>query len=433
MQINQYIIKEQNITSKKPLKMGVFTDCFNSVQSVAITFLVKVGGLHENNHNYGISHFLEHMLFKGTKKLNYLEIARKFDEMGGNFNAYTSRDRTVFFAKVLKSKAKEAVDLLSEIIFHSTLPQQELEKERNVILQEISQNKEDYEHNIFDLFYENTFFNQPLGQDLLGNPNFIKSVSKDELHNYMHKHYTTNNIIVALSGNFNEAEIVPYINEKLEQAGRVEEDSGHKEHKLPKSIYTPKIAHKVAQIEQTHMILGFEGVDYHSEWFYFQNLACAILGEGMSSRLFQKIREQQGLAYNITSFTGSFHDTGILGVYAAADPKDIYHIVQLIKLELHNLAKAGGILERELEIAKTITLSSILMAMESNSTRAEKIASNYLTFGRFIAPNEIKELVEKVSVNDIIAFFEKFVLQSAPTFVSIGNRVDEKVYTILDT
>lgn len=436
MQINQYLInKKANCNGYKP-EIRVFTDCFDATQSVAIIFLLKVGGLYENKDNYGISHFLEHMAFKGTKNYDYRQIASRFDKLGGNFNAYTSRDRTVFFAKVLKEHAKDAIDLLHEIIFNSTLPDLEIEKERNVILQEIAQNVEAYEHYIFDMHYKNAYHDQPMGEDLLGSPEFINTVTRDKLKSYMDKFYRKDNILVSLSGNFDEKEIISYVEDKFMKdsytSSRNFETNCNST--LPKSIYTPSFAHYHAPIEQDHMILSFEGVEYNSKYFYIQSIASMIFGEGMSSRLFQRVREEKGLAYTISSFIGSFHDTGVFGVYSASDPKDTYEIVQTIRQEISNFANSSlkdHSLEEELETAKMVVLSSVLMSLESNSARAEKVASNFLTFGRFISPDEIRDAINDVSVADIIEFFQKIILKSKPTFVSIGSSEKNDIYKAL--
>lgn len=414
----------QLIQYKTRRNLEVFTDNFNSVESVSIVIAIKAGGLYESAEEYGISHFLEHMAFKGTQNMNYREIALAFDRIGGSFNAYTTKDRTVFYAKVLKDNVYQALDLLAEILSDSTLPAEEIEKERKVILQEIAQNKDIPDNYIFDLYYESAYKGQPMGHDLLGSTDFVQNVHKDQLAAYMQKFYTADNIKIAISGNFDSDKVYNYIQEKFSKI-----PESNSSHFLPITKYTPGIIHKTQDIDQTHIIIGFEGVSYLDDQFYIQNVASMILGEGMSSRLFEQIREKQGLCYHITSFTGSYHDTGLFGVYSATHPNKIKQMSISILEELKKIA--DNVTDDELEIAKNQICSAILMSLESTTARAEKIASNQITFGRVIPIDEIRDRINSITKIEICEYFSKIILKSEPTFASIGKRVDESIYSLI--
>lgn len=411
---------------KTAKSLRILTDFYDSVQSVAIIIMIKAGGLYEEPANCGITHFLEHMAFKGTDKYNYREIAHKFDSIGGNFNAFTTKDRTVFYVKCLKNKICQALDLLAEILINSTLSTEEIEKERKVIMQEMAQNDDVPDNYIFDLYHETAFANQRLGWNILGTKDFINNVTRDDLLQYMAQFYTQENTLIAISGNMDEAAVVDYINDKFQHY----RSGGLATITEPKSQYTPGVMHKKQDLEQVHLILGFPGVGYHDDYLYAQNVGSLIMGEGMSSRLFQKIRENLGLTYNISSLTAGYHDIGIFAVYASVEATQVRKTVENIWNEITNFA--GTITDEELEVAKVQLSAHTFMAMENTSARAEKIASNLISHGRVIPIEEIEERIMSVTKEKINDYFTRIILKSPPTFVSIGSETDVNVHKFLE-
>ncbi len=407
--------------SKLPNDITICSDYFGFVETVSIAVCVNSGGLLETSNNYGISHFLEHMAFKGTATYTAQELARQFDNIGGYFNAYTAKEKTVYYAKVLKENLERAIELLADILQNSIFDVNELEKERNVIQQELAQAEDTPDDIVFDYFYSQAFLEQPMGASLLGSKEFIQSVGREEIVQFMDKHYTAQNVYVASAGNVQHAEVVDMVHKyfaKYALAG--------KKNIVPNTKYTAGFFHKNHDLEQTHFVMGFQGVSYFSELFYVQHVAAMICGGGMSSRLFQEVREKLGLAYVINASGSSYHDIGLFSIYCATEHKFVEQVVEITMQELYKLTST--ITVSELECAKKQLKSSLVMSMESTASRAEKLSSNIAHLGRYVAISEIQEKIAKITIADIEKFFAKIILQSSPTFASIGKRDTLKVY-----
>lgn len=409
------------IQTSKINNITVCSDCYNSVETVSIIIMIKSGGILEDQSNFGISHFLEHMAFKGTTSKTLTELAIEFDILGGNFNAYTGKERTVYYAKVLKEDAEKAFKLLADIILNCTFPKDELEKERKVILQELAQTEDAPDDIVFDYFQETAFANQALGSSILGSKEFILKVSRDEIIQFMNKHYTSANIYIAAAGNITHQSL-----ENMVANHFIIKTSNDKPDVFPKSIYTPGSYIKKKELQQVNIVLGFKGVSYKDEDYYIQAIAATIAGGGMSSRLFQEIREKRGLSYTISSFTHSYHDIGLFGIYSSTEPEDVEELINVSCEELLKLSQK--ITEEELERAKMQILSGLLMSLENPSNRAEKLASNIAFLERYISVKEIRLLISKVTTKDIKNYFAKILLQNDPTFACIGDRLPKNLY-----
>jgi len=413
-------------TSNMPNGITICSDNFTFVETVSIVILVKSGGVLENEQNYGISHFLEHMAFKGTKNYSAKELAQQFDNIGGCFNAYTSKEKTVYYAKVLKENVDKAMNLLADILQHSVFKVEELEKERNVIQQELAQAEDTPDDIIFDYFQDTAFASQPMGASLLGSREFIQSVTRDDIVEFMQNNYTSENIYIASAGNLKHEELLALSNKYFGSYAY----QGAK-NVLPQSSYTAGFFAKQQELEQMHVVLGFEGVSYFSELFYIQYVAALICGGGMSSRLFQEVREKRGLAYSISAFSSNYHDVGIFSIYSATEVKFVEELVKVTIAELQKLS--NGITSAELVSAKAQLKSSLIMSMESTVSRAGKLVSNTALLGRYITVEEIQQKIESITVDDIREFFTKFILKSSPTFASIGKDGTDKVQNIIKT
>ena len=391
----------------------IATDKMNDVETAAIEILVKSGSRNESKENNGISHFLEHMAFKGTNTRTAKDIAEEFDKIGGRFNAYTSRTATVYHAKVLKQDLEKAVDILTDIFLNSTFVKKELEKEREVILQELCMTRDTPDDIAFDYFQETAFPNQSLGRSILGTEEFIKNLTRDNLIHYFKNQYSTKNTIVSVAGNFD----VSVLNELIDQ--KFKNFHNKKIVKCESGKYTGGELHVKKDLEQTQFLLGFEGISYLDEDFYNAQILSIILGGGMSSRLFQEVREKRGLVYNISSFSSSYSDCGIFGVYSAVDPKNINLLIDLTIEQLHLITEK--ISDEEIDKAKIQIKSGLLMAMESTIARAKKLGADFSIFGRYISNDEILGKIEKASIQSLKNVAKRILTKSNITITTLGN------------
>ncbi|RST70239.1 M16 family metallopeptidase [Candidatus Aquarickettsia rohweri] len=391
----------------------VATDKAKDFESVTISILVKNGSRNENKQNNGISHFLEHMAFKGTTTRTAKDIAEEFDMIGGYFNAYTSRTSTVYYAKVLKNDLEKALDIITDILLNSTFAKEELEKERQVIFQELCMTKDTPDDIVFDYFQETAFKNQPLGRSILGAEEFIKNLKREELSKYFKNQYSTKNTIISAAGNFDSRQFNDLISNRFANF----QNTNVKQYE--KGIYTGGELHVQKDLEQAQFLLGFEGVFYLDKDFYDAQILSIILGGGMSSRLFQEIREKRGLVYNISSYSTSYSDCGIFGVYSALDPVNINILIDLIVSELFNIT--DKINEKEIMRAKAQIKSSLLMSMESTTARAKKLCNNFAMFGRYISNDEILEKINNVNFQSLQKLAKKIISNNNITITTLGN------------
>ena len=395
-------------------KLNIVTDYMPSAETVSVKIMVKIGSRYENEKNNGISHFLEHMAFKGTKTRSAMQIAEEFDMIGGNFNAYTSKEHTVYYAKVLKDDIKLAVNILSDIVQNSIFAEVEIQKEKKVILEELAHTKDTPDDYIFDLFQEKIFPNQALGRPVIGSEQFINNVTRADLVNYVNENYSRDNIIISCAGHFDENAFNKLIEEKF--AFLVEDKSGDCE----KANYIGGEIRFEKDLEQVHLVIGFPGLSYVDKDFYTQQVLSVILGGGMSSRLFQEIREKRGLAYHISTFSLSYYDTGAFCVYSATNPDSVNELIEATA-EQFKLA-IDTIKEDELKRAKAQVKASLLMSQESSSARAERIAWNYAVFGRIVSLDEIIGKIEAISTGDIKNSLLKILAnEQLPTVAAIGK------------
>lgn len=391
----------------------VATDSMKGVETVTLQVCVDIGSRYETENVNGISHFLEHMAFKGTKRRTAQDIAREFDELGGNFNAFTSREHTVYYAKVLKNDLPAAMDILADILQHSTFDEEELIRERGVVLQEIAQNRDTPDDLIFDLFQETAYPNQPLGRSILGPETLVSEFSRKHLTDYVGQYYRGSRIIIAAAGNIDHKTLVSLTENTFNS---LEKDASVT---LPAANYQGGDIRKAKDLEQVHFILGFKGLSYKDDQIYTVQLLSLILGGGMSSRLFQEIREKRGLAYSVYSFTSGYHDDGLLGIYAGTGEE---YLDELIPVTCEELVKMiHSVTEEELILAKKQVRTSLLMGQESTYSRAEDVGRHMLCFGRHLTIEEILEKVDATTTSDIQQLMEKLLKNSKPTLAAIGN------------
>jgi predicted Zn-dependent peptidase len=390
------------IIEKTTFGLTIASDFIPTAETVAMCIYVKTGSRHERSDQNGISHFLEHMAFKGTKSRTATQIAQQFDAIGGQFNAYTSHEETVYYAKVLKDDWATGLDILADIIQNSVYDPIEMDKERGVIIQEIAQYQDLPDAVVADNFQTIAYPDQPLGRNILGSVDFIRNLSRDQLMEYVSSRYHSKNIIVSAAGNIDHKPFADRVKKTLSDIpvdGEISTESG---------IYKGGESRQFKELEQLNIYIGFKGLSYNSKDVYKYRLSSLILGGGMSSRLFQEVREKRGLAYHISSYHQSYVDSGLFVICAGTNPEDTNELIDVSIGEIKALCNEG-VHKDELLRAKNQLKSAILMSRENVSNRAEKLASNLAYYERYITPQEVLEKIEKVSDDDITSVFNNLL------------------------
>ncbi|MBL0941784.1 MAG: insulinase family protein [Alphaproteobacteria bacterium] len=410
-------------TQISKLKNGlrVVTDTIPHVETAALGIWVNIGTRHEKAKINGIAHMLEHMAFKGTKTRKARDIAEQIEAVGGYLNAATSREMTAYYARVLKGDMPLALDILSDILLNSVFDPEELERERAVILQEINQANDTPDDVIFDYFQETAFPNQAMGRPILGSAEIIKKIDRETLLNFMQNHYLASRMVLAATGNVDHDQIVT-IAEKC--FADLNSDAPVA---LEPALYKGGDFRNQRDLEQVHMIMGFEGVSMAHKDYYVATLLATLLGGGMSSRLFQEIREKRGLVYSIYAFKSSYTDAGLFAIYAGTGPDQVEELIPIICDEINKVTDL--IEENELQRAKAQLKAGLLMGLESTSNRCEQLAQHMLFYGRPISSTEISERIEAVTVEDLKRI-ARIIFSSAPTLTSIGPIQSLEAYNV---
>ena len=403
------------------LKNGlrIATDEMKDIETVSIGVFVNTGSRNENIEINGISHFLEHMAFKGTKKRNAKQIAEEFEGIGGYINAFTSREKTVYYVKVLKEYGEFAVEFLADILQNSLFESQEIKKESEVILQELAMTIDTPDDIIFDYFQETAFPNQSLGRSILGLEKNIKKFSRNDFLKYIDKQYSYENIVVSASGNIKQEDLNKWVKKYFTKL------SDKKIAPIEKSQYCGGFFKKEKKLEQVNYLIGFEGVSNHDKKYYEAQILAMILGGGMSSRLFQEIRENRGLAYSIYAFNSCFNDSGIFGIYGGTTPDKCEEMINSISDQIKKVC--DKIEDAELSRVKTQFCASLKMAKESTSSRMQRLGSDILLFNKAHSDEEIVDKFKHISKKDIIEIAQQ-IFGSKPTTAMIGKvkKIKEK-------
>ena len=386
---------------------------FKTVRSVAVGIWVKVGSRHETTEQNGISHFLEHMFFKGTKHRSAKDIAVEIDSIGGDLNAFTSRENTAFYVKVLDEYLEKGVDLLVDIFVNSTFPDEELEKEKKIIKEEIKMVEDTPDDYIHDLFYESVWGSEGLGQPILGRRETIASFRRDDVLSHIKRYYGTKDIVIACAGNFSQDALLDLLESRLSSLRRGSE---------PKTGTPPAFRRNIEirskDISEAHLCIGVPGVSQTSNERYAFFLLNTILGAGVSSRLFQEIREKRGLAYSVYSFTSSYADCGLWGVYAGVSRKKVRETAELIIKEMLDLR--NSITEHELERSKKHLKGNLILGLESTSSRMNNIARQQIYFGKYLSPDEVIKAVDRVPLAEVKDLCERLVEKERFTLTAYG-------------
>ena len=395
-----------------PSGLRVVTDAMPHLETASLGVWIGAGSRHERSSEHGLSHLLEHMAFKGTRRRSARAIAEEIEAAGGDLNAATSTEHTAYYAHVLAEDAPLALDILSDILTDSIFDEGELEREKGVILQEIGAVEDTPDDLVFDLFNACAFPDQPIGRPILGTPDLIAGFSRDAIGAYLENHYSSGATVIGAAGAVEHDRV-------CEEAERRFSGLSLRRNLCfaPPASYRGGEVRLKRRLEQAHIIIGFEGLSYADEHFYALQVFANAVGGGMSSRLFQEVRETRGLAYSIHAFHWGYSDTGLFGFYAATGAKDV---AELVPVALDCLAEAAGRLsETEADRAKAQMKVSLLAALESPSPRCEQIARQVMAFGRVLSREEIIGAIDGLDIAHIRAAGAR-ALASKPTVAAIG-------------
>ncbi len=403
----------------------VVTEKISGAHSVTVGIWVECGSRHEKLHEHGISHFVEHMLFKGTERRSALDIAREIDSVGGVLNAFTGREYCCYYAKVLARKLPLAVDILSDIALNSVFDLDEIEKERKVILQEICMVEDTPDDLVHDLFSHNFWKNHPLGFPILGTQDSVNRIFREGLVRFMAERYCGNDILVCAAGNLDHEAILNQISEAFNNLG---ECRCPIEPSLPRHERGVHVVEK--DLEQVHLCLGSLAVPQTHPDRYATYLLNNILGGSMSSRLFQKIREELGLAYSTYSYLNCHSDAGALVLYAGTSPDAAREVLSVMLKELREL-KTEPVSEDELHATKEQLKGHLLLSMESSDNRMTRLAKNEIYLGRQLSLREVIRNFDLVTRDDLLRVAD-FTLKDECLHLQVVGKIRETDFTPLD-
>ncbi|MGN6517259.1 MAG: M16 family metallopeptidase [Rhizomicrobium sp.] len=373
---------------------------------------VNTGGRNETRPVMGVSHMLEHMAFKGTERRSARAIAEEIEAVGGYLNAYTSREQTAFHARVLKADVALGVDILSDILIHPTFEQGELERERQVVLQELGQSRDTPDDIIFDHLQAAVYPDQPMGWPILGEEQTVSHFSREQLSDYMSANYRAGSMILAVSGAVDHDVLVTMAEEKFSalKPGAAAEPQA--------AVFGGRDMRVTEDLEQAHLAYAFPGVSSSDPDCYAAQTYVMALGGGMSSRLFQEVREKRGLCYSVYAFSQPAADSGMIGIYAGTGANEAEEISAVIAGEMAALATTAA--EEEVARARAQLKSGLLMGLEKPATRAEQIAAQFFTFGRVIPVSELISKLDAVDASAVRRFGERMMATRNPAMAALG-------------
>jgi len=379
-----------------PNGFRIVTEHMPGLMSASIGIWVQAGGRHERPEQNGIAHFLEHMAFKGTKTRSPLQIAEEIEDVGGYINAYTSKDMTAYYARVLSADVGLALDVISDIVLNPVFDPREIETERNVILQEIGQTLDTPDDIIFDWLQEVSYPDQPFGRTILGPAKRVGAFSQQDLINFVAQHYGPNQMILSAAGGVDHDEILTKATELFGHLPR------HEPFQMLRADFLGGEKRKVKKLEQAHFTLSFEAPSYRAPDVYAAQIYGMALGGGMSSRLFQKVREENGLCYTIFAQSGAYEDTGQITIYAGTSSEEIASLAQLTVEELKRAPQDMS--SAEVERARVQLKAGLLMGLESPSSRAERLARLLAIYDRVPSLDEAIAKIDAVTCQDVREF-----------------------------
>ena len=388
-----------------PSGLRIVTEEVNTVRSAAVGIWVNVGSRDENTSSVaGASHFLEHLLFKGTKRRTSMEISSSIEAVGGEMNAFTGQEYTCFYARVIDNDLPLAVDIVSDLITSSKVEAKEVDSERTVVLSEIAIRDEDPSDYIHELYLETYYGNSPLGRSILGTVDSINSMSRNAVFNYYKKRYQPEDLVVSVAGNIKHKKVVKLVEEALSRDGFLDVDSRSSNKRESVAVKTPglgKVGLLDRKTEQGHVVYGFPGLARSDDRRFALSVLASAIGGGMSSRLFQEIREKRGLAYTTYAYPQQFAGTGTLGFYAGSKPEKVEEVLKIMREVAENVAE-HGLTDEEILRAKGAVAGSLILSQEDSGSRMIRIGKSELVNGEIMSFDEIIKQVKAVTSDQIL-------------------------------
>ena len=404
----------------------IVTENMSGLKSASVGIWIDTGGRNETLKQNGIAHFLEHMAFKGTLKRSSLDIAQAIENVGGYINAYTSREMTAYYARVLENDVPLAIDVISDILLNPIFDKQELETERGVILQEIGQSLDTPDDVIFDWLQETAYPDQPLGRTILGSTERVRNFSRDDLIGFVSDHYGPEQMVLSAAGAINHEEVVSQAKSLFDKKVPI------KKSKAVRSLYSGGELQVEKDLEQAHFALAFEAPGYLSDSIYASQIYSIALGGGMSSRLFQEIREKRGLCYTIFAQAGAYSDTGLLTIYSGTSSENLKNLSDITISEMKR--SAIDFEQAELDRARVQMKAGMLMGLESASSRVERLARMLIIWNRIPSLDEVVQKIDAVSLEDVRAFASNILLDQKPSLATYGPAANEISFSkLVDT
>lgn len=410
-------MKENIQTTKFENGLTILTDKMPDVRSITLGFFFRTGARHEPAELNGISHFIEHTVFKGTAKRTALEIAIETDRLGGNLDAFTMHEETGFAIKVVDKEIEKAFDLLADLLVNPLFDERELKREQKVIIEEIKMTEDSPEDYLSEIFSEKLFANHPLGLSIAGTPKTVKSFNGETTRKFHELVFCPQNLIIAAAGNVETAQIVDLADKFFNSKTK---DQSLKTKDQKPQISAPIVIKKNKNLEQVHLIITTPFVAATDKRRYAADILTNALGGGTSSRLWQKIREEKGLAYSVGASAAMYQDCGVFQIYAGTSPRQTETVLEISLKEMGKISK-NGISREELELMKAQSVASILLGLEDSATRAGTLARLEMVHGRQISLEETLQKIEEVTVEEVQNLAQEFFQTEKIGFGALGN------------
>ncbi len=401
-------------------KITVVTEVLPYLQSASFGVWIKAGSSNEDDNNNGIAHIIEHMLFKGTKNRSAKQIADEMARIGGNMNAFTSKECTSYYATTLSEHLPIAIDIISDMLTHSLIEDKALKKEKGVILEEIDMYDDSPEDLVHEMLQQRIWKDHPLGYMISGTKKIVRRVTREQIIEFMDTYYVGANMIISVAGHFDEEEVLKLLEEKF---GGMKAESSRTDPWQTKPEYNRVMCERHKDIEQLHCNIAFDCISYLSEERYVLSILNSILGGSVNSRLFQKIRENSGLTYSIYSYGSSYRETGLFHIYAAMNPTQAPTVIKKIVQIIAELKKKG-VTEEELSMTKEQIKTELILGNESAKSRMNSNGKALLNRGRLLPIEELIEGIDKVSPTNIIDFANRYFNMSSASVSLVGNLKD---------
>ncbi|CAM8638245.1 M16 family metallopeptidase [Candidatus Planktophila dulcis] len=408
--------------------LRIVTEEVPSVRSAAVGIWVNVGSRDEAPATAGASHFLEHLLFKGTTSRTALDISSSIESVGGEMNAFTSKEYTCFYARVIDTDLPMAIEVVSDLIASSIVTALDVDAERKVVLEEIAMRDDDPSDLIHDLFSDTYYGDTQIGRPILGTVESIKGMSRNTVFNYYKKKYLPQDLVVAVAGNIKHKRVVAMVEQALSRDNFLDVMAAPViRPNIPiKNTKQQSVGLMYKKSEQAHMFYGMEGVARADDRRFAMGVLSAALGGGMSSRLFQEIREKRGLAYSVYAYAQQFAGSGVLGFYAGCNPTKAIEVVEIIRSVLSDVAD-NGMTHEEIERAKGAVRGSLVLSQEDTGSRMSRIGKNEIVYGQVMDFDDILKAISRVSAQDIHEIASEFLVKT-PTLALVGPFKNESKF-----